>query len=77
MRGGRPVTGKYGLDKASVDAAVAQAARDTLSVLYPSLARVVEWRSGSDVPTLAGRPVRLRIVMKEADLYALRFVGAE
>lgn len=31
------------------------------------------WKSGSDLSSLAGKPVRLRVVMKDADLYALRF----
>lgn len=35
--------------------------------------RVVTWKSGSDVGALAGRPVRLRFVLKDADLYALEF----
>ena len=33
----------------------------------------VRWKSGTDVGSLKGRPVRLRFVMKDADLYALRF----
>ncbi|QDV84183.1 hypothetical protein [Stieleria magnilauensis] len=35
--------------------------------------RVVSWKSGPDVSPLAGRPVRLRFVMKDADLYAFQF----
>jgi len=35
--------------------------------------RVVTWAGGSDVSALAGKPVRLRFVMKDADLYSLRF----
>ena len=35
--------------------------------------REVSWKTGHDVSTLAGRPVRLRFVMKDADLYAMRF----
>jgi hypothetical protein len=37
--------------------------------------RVVRWQGGSDLSGLAGRPVRLRFAMKDADLYALRFAG--
>ena len=33
----------------------------------------VAWKAGDDVSRLAGQPVRLRFVMKDADLYALRF----
>ena len=34
---------------------------------------VVAWRAGGGVRRLAGRPVRLRFVMADADLYSLRF----
>lgn len=36
--------------------------------------RVVRWKQGSDVSSLAGKPVRMRIVMQDADLYSFRFV---
>ncbi|MBN2376860.1 MAG: hypothetical protein JXD22_10680 [Sedimentisphaerales bacterium] len=35
--------------------------------------RVVSWGGKSDVSELAGRPIRLRFVMKDADLYSIRF----
>jgi hypothetical protein len=35
--------------------------------------RVVSWRTGSDLTSLAGRTVRLKIEMKDADLFSLRF----
>jgi hypothetical protein len=38
------------------------------------LARVVRWRKGGDVRPLAGKTVRLRFVLKDADLYAFQFV---
>jgi hypothetical protein len=31
------------------------------------------WKGGDDISRLAGTPIRLRFVMKEADLYALQF----
>ncbi|MFA5193559.1 MAG: hypothetical protein WC740_22855 [Verrucomicrobiia bacterium] len=34
----------------------------------------VKWKSRSDVGKLAGKPVRLRFELKDADLYSLRFV---
>jgi hypothetical protein len=34
---------------------------------------VVKWKSGQDCSGLIGRSVRLRIVMRDADLYSLRF----
>ena len=37
------------------------------------LDRVVNWKGRSDLGTLAGKPVRLRFVMKDADVFALRF----
>lgn len=33
----------------------------------------VVWKQGSDVSTLAGRPIRLRFVMHDADLFAIQF----
>jgi len=33
------------------------------------------WKSGSDVSTLAGKPVRLRFVVRDADVYSYRFGG--
>ncbi len=41
------------------------------------ISRVVNWKSGSDVSSLSGRPVRLRFVMKDADLFALKFSAAK
>ena len=35
--------------------------------------RVVSWKSGSDVSLLAGQPVRLRMVLRDADLFAIQF----
>ena len=33
----------------------------------------MSWKGGADVGRLAGRPVRLRFALKDADLYAFRF----
>ena len=35
--------------------------------------RVVRWKAGSDVSALAGKPARLRFVMKDAKLFAFQF----
>ena len=35
--------------------------------------QVVAWKQGSDLSKLAGKPIRLRFVMKDADLYAIQF----
>ena len=37
------------------------------------LERVVCWDSGSDLRSLAGRTVRLRFLLEDADLYSFRF----
>lgn len=34
---------------------------------------VTQWRGGDDLSDLIGRPVRLRFVLKDADIYSLRF----
>ena len=36
--------------------------------------QAVTWKSGTDVSSLAGKPVRLRFRMKDADLYSFQFV---
>lgn len=46
---------------------------DSLPFTGDTLDHTAAWRGGSDVSALAGRPVRLRVVLREADLYALRF----
>ena len=33
----------------------------------------LEWRSDSDLSSLAGQAVRLRFVLRECDLYSFRF----
>ena len=38
-----------------------------------TLDRVVTWKGKSDVSSLAGKAIRLRMVMSEADLFSLRF----
>jgi hypothetical protein len=45
-----------------------------VEVIGDEIERVVGWTGGSDVGGLAGRPVRLRIELKDADLFSLRFV---
>jgi len=46
---------------------------DCPDIFGDSLERVVKWKGGSDVGKLAGKPVRLRFVLKDADLYSIRF----
>jgi hypothetical protein len=48
---------------------------DSVELVGNELERVVAWKRGSDVISIAaGAPVRLRFVMREADVYSLRFV---
>lgn len=46
---------------------------DSAELLGDDIERAVRWKSGDDVSRLAGQVVRLRFVMKEADVFALRF----
>ncbi len=46
---------------------------DSVEIIGDHIARTVKWNSGSDVSALAAKPIRLRFVMKDADLYSLRF----
>jgi hypothetical protein len=49
------------------------ALEESIETLGDEIERTVRWKSGSDVSSLAGPTVRLRFVMKDADLYSLRF----
>lgn len=46
---------------------------DCPEIYGDSLSHIVHWKGGSDVSKLAGKPVRLRFELKDADLYALQF----
>ncbi|MFH1922054.1 MAG: hypothetical protein ABIP48_19485 [Planctomycetota bacterium] len=58
---GRPVPG-FALD-------------DCDRILFNDVAYTVKWKGESDLSALAGRPVRLKIVMRSAKLYAFQFQG--
>jgi len=61
---GKPID-RYGLD-------------DCPSIFCDSLRRVVHWReAGGDLRALSGKPIRLRFVLRDADLYAFQFVPYE
>jgi hypothetical protein len=51
------------------------AAADCVEVIGNEIDRTVSWKTGSDVSALAGKTVRLRFVMKDADLYAMQFAS--
>ncbi len=46
---------------------------DCPEIIGDEIEHLVAWKQGPDVGQLASRPIRLRFVMKEADLYSLRF----
>jgi hypothetical protein len=48
-------------------------AEECQEILGDEIERVVAWKGGSNLSTLAGRSVRLRFVMKDADIYSFRF----
>ncbi len=44
-----------------------------LPVFGNEIERVVEWANGADVSSLTGRTVRMRVALRDADLYSFRF----
>ncbi|MFT5377090.1 MAG: hypothetical protein ACI906_003928 [Candidatus Latescibacterota bacterium] len=48
--------------------------RDCEPLVGDHIARALQWKGGRSVGELAGRPVRLRFVVEDGDLYSLRFV---
>ena len=46
---------------------------DCPEIIGDEIARTVRWSGGRNVAALAGQPVRVRFVMKDADLFAMRF----
>ena len=46
---------------------------DAREQLGNEIRRVVSWKNGDDVSSLAGQPIRLQFVMRDADLYSFRF----
>jgi hypothetical protein len=52
-------------------------AADCREVIGNEIDRTVRWTSGRDVGEHAGKVVRLRFVMKDADLFAFRFVSGK
>ena len=47
--------------------------READEIVGDQLERAVSWRGRTEVKPLAGKPLRLRFVMRDADLYSLRF----
>jgi hypothetical protein len=47
---------------------------DCPEIIGDQIARTVSWKGGSDVSSLAGKPIRLRFAMRDADLFSIQFV---
>ncbi len=65
--------GRDDLSPALLDRPVCPHIGSRLEISGDQIERVVSWTEASDISSLAGLPVRLRLVMKDADLYTLRF----
>ena len=50
---------------------------DCPGIIGDEIERVIGWKGGADVTGLAGKAVRLRFVMKDADLFSFRFQNAK
>ncbi len=46
---------------------------DSTEIFGDQIEGTVTWDGGSDVSELAGKPIRLRFALKDADLYSFRF----
>ena len=53
------------------------ALEDCPPIFGDEISRLVAWTSGTDLSSVAGKPVRLRVVLRDADLYAIRFVNGD
>ena len=43
-------------------------------ILGNKIKHIVKWKNGSDVNKLAGRPIRIRFELRDADLFSFRFI---
>ena len=48
---------------------------DCAEIIGDRLEHAVRWKGGTNVGALSGKPVRLRVRMKDADLYSIQFGG--
>ena len=46
---------------------------DCLEIFGDQVEGIVRWRQGEEVGSLAGRPIRLRLWLRDAHLYSFRF----
>ncbi len=50
---------------------------DCDEVIGDEIRRVVTWKGSGDLSSLAGKPIRLRFVLRDADLYSIQFVSSD
>ena len=50
---------------------------DCHEVFGDQIQRTIVWQRGTNVSSLAGKPVRLRFVLKDADVFSFRFAAAD
>lgn len=48
---------------------------DCREIFGDEIERVVDWQNGSDLESLAGRPIRLRIALQDSDIFSFQFKG--
>ena len=48
-------------------------ADDSTEIIGDEISRIVTWKQGDDVSRLSGQQIRLRFIMKDADLFVLQF----
>jgi hypothetical protein len=46
---------------------------NTTEIIGNEIEKVVSWKDNPDLKKLKGQPVKLRFVMKDADLYSIKF----
>lgn len=46
---------------------------DSIEFVGDSLEHVVSWKNGSGLEAISGQPIRIRFVMRDADLYSMQF----
>jgi len=51
--------------------------KDCMTLKNDAIDQVVSWKSGADLSNLAGKAIRLRIELENADLYSFRFAANE
>jgi|UniRef100_UPI0037850034 hypothetical protein len=65
---------KVGFEDAAGKAISGFSVEDCVTQIGNELDRKVTWKSGTDVSSLAGKPVRLRFSMKDADIFSFLFI---